>query len=218
MTELVLYGHPDSGHACKVALALALAGKSFRTIWVDIWADPSTRQAEFLRNSPFAEVPLLMINDKPFVQSGAILLEIADRFNCLGAETEDGLQKGREILLWEANRLGLCLPWLRLERRESGQGFPGGTVDWLRARYALDSERFETFLGRGPFFHGDRPGIGDCAIWGYTQWLKEAGVKPTPVMESWLTQMRNLNAMRTPGEFFPESEITKPAETDNAIE
>ena len=207
MTELVLYRHPDSGHACKVALALALAGKNFRTVWVDIWADPSTRQAGFLRNSPLAEVPLLMIDGEPFVQSGAILLEIADRFNCLGAETHAGLQKGREILLWEANRLGLCLPWLRLERRDSGKGFPGGTVDWLRARYAIDRERFGTFLGEGPFFHGDRPGIGDCAVWGYSQWLNEAGVEATPVMESWLSNMRELDVMRAPNEFFPKPEL-----------
>lgn len=202
--DLVLYGHPDSGHACKAALALALAGQEFRAVWIDIWADPATRPAAFLANSPLAEVPLLMIDGTPYVQSGAILLEIACRFNCLGAETAEGLRKGREILLWEANRLGLCLPWLRLERQEHGRGFPGGTVDWLRARYALDSARFETLLGAGPFFHGDSPGIGDCAIWGYTQWLDEAGVAPTSVMEAWLNRMQGLSAMRAPVEFFPE--------------
>ena len=59
MTDLILYGHPDSGHACKVALALSLAGLPHRTRWIDIWADPVTRPADFLAASPFAEVPLL---------------------------------------------------------------------------------------------------------------------------------------------------------------
>jgi glutathione S-transferase len=90
---LVLYGHPDSGHALKVALALALAGWAARTVWVDIWADPDSRPQEFLAASPFAEVPLLLIDGVPHVQSGAILLEIAARFKCLGGEHPDGLRR-----------------------------------------------------------------------------------------------------------------------------
>lgn len=203
MTKLVLYGHPDSGHACKVALALSIVGQSYRAVWVDIWSDPITRPKIFLANSQFAEVPLLMIDGTPYTQSGAILLEIASRFGCLGTETVEGLRKGREILMWEANRLGLCLPWLRLARRENGQGFPEGAIDWLKARYELDSLRFEMFLGAGPFFHGDQPGIGDCAVWGYTQWLNEAGVQPTSMMEDWIARMYELKAMRTPAQFFP---------------
>ncbi len=69
MTSLVLYGHPDSGHACKVALALSLAGLPHRAVWVDIWADPAARPADFLAASPFAEVPLMMIDGVPHLQS-----------------------------------------------------------------------------------------------------------------------------------------------------
>ena len=68
MAELVLYGHPDSGHACKVALALSIAGLPHRTIWIDIWAAPATRPADFLAASPFAEVPLLLIDGEPYIQ------------------------------------------------------------------------------------------------------------------------------------------------------
>lgn len=203
MSELILYGHPDSGHACKVALALSLAGLVHRTVRVDIWADPATRPADFLAASPFAEVPLLTIDGAPFVQSGAILLEVATRFRCLGGETPDGLRRGRELLMWEANRIGMCLPQLKESRRPGGDTFPPGALDWLRMRYETDCRRFEILLGDGAFFHGDAPGIGDCAIWGYTQWLAEAGVAPTAPMEAWLDRMRGLAAMKTPGEFFP---------------
>jgi glutathione S-transferase len=94
MTDLVLYGHPDSGHVCKVALALALAGLPHRTRWIDIWAVPATRPAEVLCASPFAEMPLLMIDGVAHVQSGAILLDIANRFRCLGDETPEGTRRG----------------------------------------------------------------------------------------------------------------------------
>ena len=205
MADLVLYGHPDSGHACKVALALAMAGLPHRTHRVDIWAPPATRPAEFLAASPFAEVPLLMIDGAPFVQSGAILLEIATRFRCLGGETPDGIRRGRELLMWEANRIGMCLPQLKEARRVAGEGFPPGAVDWLRMRYEVDSRRFGILLGEGPYFHGAAPGIGDCAIWGYVQWLEEAGVAPTPPMRDWCDLMRRHPAMKTPEAFFPAS-------------
>jgi glutathione S-transferase len=204
MSDLLLYGHKDSGHACKVALALSLAGLPHRTTFVDIWADPASRPPAFLNSSPFAEVPLLMIDGAPYVQSGAILMEIATRFQCLGGETPSGLQRGRELLMWEANRIGMCLPQLKEARRVNGEGFPSGAIEWLLMRYKADCARFAVLLGDGAFFHGATPGIGDCAIWGYTQWLDAAGVEPTPVMAGWLERMRALPAMKSPQDFFPK--------------
>lgn len=203
MAELVLYGHPDSGHACKIALALALAGRPHRTVWVDIWAAPETRPAAFLADSPLAEVPLLVIDGVPHTQSGAILLEIADRFGCLGAEDPDGARRGREILFWEANRIGLCLPWLRLARCFDAGAVPEGALTWLRERFVVDCQRFEVLLGDRSFFHGDAPGFADCGVWGYAQWVSDAGVEATPIMRDWLDRMSSLEAMRTPDEFFP---------------
>ncbi len=203
MTDLTLYGHPDSGHACKVALALSLASLPHRTKWVDIWADPATRPPEFLAASPFAEVPLLMIDGVAHVQSGAILLEIATRFRCLGGESAAGLCRGRELLMWEANRIGMCLPQLKEARRVSCQSFPPGAIEWLKLRYRTDCDRFGMLLGDCPFFHGDQPGIGDCAVWGYTQWLEAAGVDPTQMMAGWLDRMRALPAMKPPAGLFP---------------
>lgn len=203
LADLVLYGHPDSGHACKVALALSLAGLPHETRLVDIWAEPESRPPEFLAASPFAEVPLLMIDGKPYYQSGAILLEIASRFQCLGGESAEGMRRARELLMWEANRIGMCVPQLKEARRVKGNGFPDGAVEWLLQRYKADCARFERLLGSSSFFHGEAPGIGDCAIWGYTQWLAEAGLEATPNMAAWLQRMRALPAMKTPKEFFP---------------
>ncbi len=185
-----------------MALALSLAGLQHQTIWVDMWARPETRQPEFLANSPFAEVPLLMIDGRPFVQSGAILLEIATRFQCLGGQTSEGIQRGRELLMWEANRIGMCLPQLKEARRVNGDGYPQGAIDWLRMRYETDRERFGRLLGSGSFFHGGAPGIGDCAIWGYLQWLAEAGVEPSPAMSGWIERMTALLGMKKPAEMF----------------
>ncbi|GHD99808.1 glutathione S-transferase [Defluviimonas sp. 20V17] len=205
MVELLLYGHPDSGHACKVAATLALAGLAHRVERVDIWAAPQTRPADFLAANPAVEVPVLMIDGQSHVQSGAILLEIATRWHCLGGESTAGLRRGRELLLWEANRIGMCLPQLVAARGPGRRAFAPEVVAWLVGRYAADRTRFDLLLGDGPFFHGDAPGIGDCAIWGYAQWTDRAGVAPSPAMAAWQARMRALPAMRSPEGFFPDA-------------
>ncbi|ARO14037.1 glutathione S-transferase family protein [Ketogulonicigenium robustum] len=204
MQQITLYGHPDSGHACKVALALDLAGIAHDNTLVDIWADPQTRPARFLANSPFAEVPLLLIDDAPYVQSGAILLEIAARFGTLGGESAAGQRRARELIVWEANRIGMCLPQIRYAAKVNGAGFPAGSLDWLHARYDVDRQNFDKLLGEAPFFHGDQPGVGDCAIWGYVQWVDEIGVAATDKMRRWIDRMSALPAMKTPAAFFPQ--------------
>lgn len=203
MADLLLYGHPDSGHACKVALALSLARLPHRTQWIDMWAPAADRPAEFLAASPFAEVPVLLIDRRPYVQSGAILLEIAQRFQCLGGETPEGLQRARELMMWEANRIGMCLPQLKEARRVNGEGYPPGAIAWLTDRWRVDRQRFGQWLGDAPFFHGAMHGVGDCAIWGYVQWLPEAGVDPTPEMAAWIARMRAVPGMKAPAELFP---------------
>ena len=161
MTELVLYGHPDSGHANKVALALALAGVPHELRRVDIWAPAATRPAEFLAASPLAQVPLLMVDGVPHLQSGAILMEVARRWPLPGQQPHD-LRRGAELILWEANRIGMCLPQLVESRRPGGDSFPPGALDWLRARYATDRDNFDRLLGAGPLrgsFPPDRFGL-----------------------------------------------------------
>jgi len=203
MSELLLYGHPESGHACKVALALAIAGPTHRAERVDIWAAPETRPRAFLAANPAAEVPVLMIDGSPHVQSGAILMEIATRWRCLGGESAAGLRRGRELLLWEANRIGMCLPQLVEARRPVVQPLAPEVVAWLEGRYAVDRARFDLLLGEAPFLHGEAPGIGDCAVWGYVQWTDRAGVAPSPAMAAWQARMRELPAQRRPEEVFP---------------
>ncbi|GGG83258.1 glutathione S-transferase [Salipiger pallidus] len=204
MPDLHLYGHPDSGHACKVALALSLADLPHATTVIDIWAAPETRLATFLKVSPFAEVPVLLLDGAAVFQSGAILMELAQRFALLGGDTPEGLRRGREILMWEANRIGMCLPQLKEARRSGSAGLSGDVVAWLMARYEVDRANFDRLIGDEPFLHGRAPGIGDCAVWGYVQWLDDAGVAPSDVMAHWADRMRVLPGMKAPEVFFAQ--------------
>jgi glutathione S-transferase len=77
-----------------LALALSLASLSYRTEWIGIWADPATCPADVLAASPFAKVPLLVSDGVAQMQSQAILLDIANRFRCLGDEPPEGTRRG----------------------------------------------------------------------------------------------------------------------------
>ena len=199
-----LYGHRDSGHACKVALALSLARVPVEIETVDIWGPVAERPSAFLNASPLAQVPCLILDDgTALTQSGAILLELAERLGVLGGESAEGLRRGREVVLWEANRIGMCLPQLIEARRPGGDVFPAGAVAWLEMRYRTDCAMFDRLLADADFFHGDRPGVGDCAVWGYVQWVEKAGQVPSPAMARWSDRMRGLEGMRTPEAFFP---------------
>ncbi|KKL82138.1 hypothetical protein LCGC14_1987780, partial [marine sediment metagenome] len=113
-----------------------------------------------------------------------------------------GLRRARELILWEANRIGMCLPQLVESRRAGGVSFAPDTVAWLTARFETDRARFDSLLAGGPFFHSDAPGAGDCAIWGYTQWLDAAGVGPSANMAAWLARMGALADRALPGGAF----------------
>lgn len=204
MKDITLYGHPDSGHAYKVAFALALADLPHERRYIDIWADPATRPADFLARSAFAEVPMLTIGHEAFVQSANILHIIAERTGKWGGESPARLAAVREILFWEANRIGMCLPQLIENRRVQGEGFPPGAIEWLQMRHRTDVARFDRLLGDKPFLLGDTPTVADCAVLGYCQWHDKAGVTPSAALSRWLDRMRALPAYRPAADFFPK--------------
>lgn len=204
MKDVLLFGHRDSGHACKVALALALAQVPHRRETVDIWAPAATRPAAFRAASPFAEVPALVLpSGEALVQSGSILHEIATRTGRLGGQDPALMRRIRELLLWEANRIGMCLPQLVEALRAGAEPFPPGAVEWLRGRWAVDRARFDTLLGGGPFFCGPAPTVADCAIWGYVERVEAAGEEPTPAMARWRDRIRALPGWMAPAAMFP---------------
>jgi hypothetical protein len=66
--------------------------------------------------------------------------------------------------MWEANRIGMCLPQLKEAQRTGGRGATSIAVDWLHQRCAADCTHFAVLLGEGADVLGIQPGIADCAI------------------------------------------------------
>lgn len=195
-----LFGHPDSGHALKVKFFLNWLGAEHQYECVDIFADRSTRSDEFLAASRFAEVPTLLDNQHSYIQSNAILVYLADKFEVF--KTAGDKQRCLEWFVWEANKIGLCLPQLRAHETLS-QRFPQfrlsqGAYDWLVARYRHDVGVLDQELADKPFILGDDISPADFSLSAYLMYEGEAGVTVPSHVNAWLGRLKQQKGWQNP--------------------
>ena len=194
-----LFGHPESGHAFKVKFFMAVADIAHEYIEVDIFAPRETRLPEFRDQSRFHEVPLLIDQGKALVQSNVILMHLAGITGGWGAEDPDRYRRCQEWLLWEANKIGMCLPQLRAANRFPDDAPNPGAIQWLSARYAHDIAIINQELQGGQgFIVGDSATIADFSLCGYLFFADEAGVSVPANVQDWLDRLAALPGWRHP--------------------
>ncbi|MFK7893326.1 MAG: glutathione S-transferase family protein [Granulosicoccus sp.] len=195
-----LFGHPESGHAFKVAFYLAHYDVPHEYEYVDIFIDRQARQEEFRANASYGEVPLLLHDGRALTQSNSILLYLAQRFqNGLG-NSQSSEQHCTQWLLWEANKIGLCLPQLRSIKRYETNDHLMAAQPWLLERYRHDVQVLEQNLsdGRSWMVEGSEPSIADFSLFGYLVFADEAEVDVPPKTTAWLQRMKALDAYQHP--------------------
>lgn len=203
-TTIKLFGHPDSGHAYKVRLMLRTAGVEHTYEQVDIWLPRDQRSARFQAVARYGEVPVLLDGDEVYVQSNAILLHLAQRLGIAGAENEQRLRQCREWLVWEANKIGLCLPQLRSYHQFDPDPVLGQALPWLEMRYAHDVNVLEQTLadGRPWMVTGDSPTIADFSLCAYLFFADEAQVAVPEHVQRWLERISALRHWQHPYELM----------------
>lgn len=198
MPDITLFGNRYSGHSYKVRLFLALTNTPHKYETIDLMQPRAERPEFFRENARYGEVPLLIMDGQPFVQSNAILLYLAEKL-----KTMDGgamHPKVVEWLMWEQSRIGSSLPNLRFERKFKKNTDPA-VLSWLEGRLRNDLNVLETHLTEDAgFMIEDTPTIADCAIAGYLYWLDDAGLEIAdwPQVSAWLTRMSQLNGWQHP--------------------
>ena len=200
-----LYGHPDSGHAFKVKFCLDSAGIKHKYELIDIFSERSARNPDFVERSKFCEVPLLVDGGKNLIQSNAILIYIAKKYEIYGAEIETDLQDCLEWLVWEANKIGMCLPQLRADKKfkDLGFGLSDGASEWLYNRYLHDVGVIDSELRDGrPYILGENLTIADFSLCGYLMYADEAEVDVPKNVENWLENLRQLDSWASPYEML----------------
>ncbi|WP_374581906.1 glutathione S-transferase family protein [Pseudoduganella sp.] len=196
---LTLYGSAESGHTYKVRLMLEVAALPYDYQEIDLRLERAARPEPFRSLARYGEVPLLVHDGQPYVQSNAILLHLAQHTQAFGAETPQRLARSREWLFWEANRIGTSLPHLRFGQRFDPQGYPPGVLEWMRARFTADIARLDDELADGrAFLLGDAPSVADFALCGYMFWPEQASVSYPPHVAAWLERIRSLPGWRHP--------------------
>ncbi len=184
-----LYGHPASGHAYKVALALELAEMPYEYTWVDIERPCSERPREFQERSRFCEVPLLLIDGLALTQSGAILQYLAREHGAFGGMKH--YQQASEWIIWEANRIGMAIPQL-IHAQTEPAAVNEGAQSWLHKRLDIDRARLSDAVKNTPFILGDDLTIADIAVFGYVSRAPDYGIPLSEEIEGWIERIQHL--------------------------
>ena len=154
MSTITLFGNRLSGHSYKVRLALVLGDVSHEYRHVSLHLPREEREPEFRAASRWDEVPALVVDGVPMVQSNAILQWLAESEGVLAGQP--GERQGiREWLSWEANRIGFSLPNLRYSRLFSP--LDPGAEAWMETRTRRDLDVLDAHLPDGEYGGERRP-------------------------------------------------------------
>ena len=185
-----LYDYAASGNCFKVRLLLALLGREYERVAVDIFAGDTLTDA-FGALNPLRETPVLALEDgRRLTQSNAILWFLAE---------------GTAFLPSDAWERGLLASWLSFEQERvmGGIGNPrfrlltGRDTTGIEARLATGRGALsvlDAHLNGRSYVVGASPTIADLGLFPYTSVAGDAGVdlRDWPRVCAWLDRIRSL--------------------------
>jgi glutathione S-transferase len=199
MATFQLYGNCESGHSYKVKLAMEVAGIPHTYEEIDLRLDRKDRPEPFRSLAKYGEVPLLVHDGQAYVQSNAILLHLAEHIKAYGGESQQRLDRVREWLFWEANRIGFSMAHLRYGQKFDPVAYAGTVLPWFRNRFDADIARLEEEFSDGrQFLLDDRVTMADFSICGYLFWPEQANVSYPARVQAWLDRIAALPGWRHP--------------------
>jgi glutathione S-transferase len=181
-----LYDYSGSGNCYKVRLLLALLGREYERVPVDIFAGDTLTDA-FAALNPVRETPVVELESGEVItQSPAILWYLAEDTPFLPAE-----RLGRaHVLQWlafEQERVmgGIGGPRFR---RLTGRPPIGGRLEMGEQALAL----LDDHLRDRDWLVGERCTIADVAVFGYGHVAADAGLAPGANVLAWMERLRAL--------------------------
>jgi glutathione S-transferase len=186
---LRLYDYAASCNCYKVRLLLALLGRAYERVPVDIFAG-ETLTDEYARMSPTRTTPVLETERGYLVESNAILVYLAAGTPLL---PEDPFELAQVVrwLVYEQTDVVPTMGGLRF-RLLVGRLQPGDPEAIRRRTEALDVLRLlDDHLAERDFFVAGRLTVADVAVYGYTHLAHEAGVdmSPYPSLRAWFGRL-----------------------------
>jgi glutathione S-transferase len=183
-----LYDYAASGNCYKARLLLALLGREYERVPIDIFAGDTLTDG-FAKLNPARETPVLELDDGTILtQSNAILWFPAEGTPFL----PEGAVERAQVAQWL---------FFEQERVMSGIGsarfriMTGRDPDLIPARFALGRTALamlQEHLGDRSYLVGDRCTIADLSNFAYTHVAEDAGYRLDnyPAVEAWLDRVR----------------------------
>lgn len=189
-----LYYSPGSASFCVHWLLLEV-GKPPELRRVDLSAGEQ-RSADYLRLNPAGVVPTLVLDGEPFVESGALLLMLADRYPEAGLLPPTGTAARNRAYQWMLLMANGLQPPFRLwfyPQEAAGEAAQD-------AAKAMARQRIEAFFGRvdahlaanGPCLLGDRLSAPDFFLAMLCRWSRNMPKPATtwPALAAFVDRMR----------------------------
>jgi glutathione S-transferase len=181
-----LHDYPASANCYKVRLLLALLGRPYERVHVDIFAGDTLTDAYGALN-PLRETPVLELDDSTAIaQSPAILWYLAEGTPFLPAD-----RAGR----------ALVLQWLAFEQERVMGGIGGPRFRRLTGRLPI-AGRLELGAAALALLDVELAGrdwlaagactIADLAVYGYGHRAADVGLEPGPHVRAWCERIRAL--------------------------
>lgn len=187
-----VYGNNDSGNSYKVKLVLEQLQLPYKWAQMDSTRG-ETRTAEFLAKNPNGKVPTLQLEDGAFLpESNAILCYLAE-----GSALMPGGRLDRaHVLQWmffEQYSHEPFIATVRFWRHFFDKLTPLQELELpgrMEKGYAALGV-MEKHLGRHEYFVGERYGLADIALYGYTHVAAEGSfdLDPYPHVCAWLARV-----------------------------
>jgi glutathione S-transferase len=189
---LTLYDFMGSGNGYKVRLLLAQLGLPYKVIERDILKG-ETRTPEFLQKNPNGRIPTLQLEDGTHLaESDAILWYLAESTPLAPV---DRLQRAQTLqwMFFEQYSHEPFIATVRFWRHFFDKLTPLQEMELpgrMEKGYAALGV-MEQHLARHPFFVGDRYGLADIALYGYTHVAGEGGfnLDAYPHVSAWLARV-----------------------------
>jgi glutathione S-transferase len=181
-----LHDYPASGNCYKVRLLLALLGREYERVNVDIFGG-DTLTDEYAAINPLRETPVLELESgERIAQSPAILWYLAEGTPFLPAQAVERAQ----VLQWlafEQERVMGGIGGPRFRRLTGRPDIPGRLAIGEQALATL-----EDHLTQRAWLVGVRCTIADVAVYGYAHVAGDAGLAHGPHVHAWMERLRGL--------------------------
>lgn len=204
MAKYRLHCMGESGNAYKVALMLQVCGYEWEPVLVNMFAG-ETRSAAYREEiNEFGEIPVLEIEGKRLVQSGAILTHLAESSGKFGGRNQDERLAILGWLLFDNHKFTSYYATLRFLVGLMKTGEPA-VIDFLRNRALSAFGIVEKHLAHQAFLVGEEPTIADFSLVGYHYYDEETGIDRSafPNIQAWKQRIATLPGWKHPYDLMP---------------